>query len=575
MGSSNRRKKGISGFFSHICSSLIAYWTHDLWNVLDTVTITLLFAQGTKWWWWCTTIIPTFAPKSSRWVYESLFTNARFLRLHQTVHSMMNATNSTNSSMYKDPTLDLNGNYIHTRVPFSISNVWNKTNTTIAPIGNYNMGGYEYENLFKLGWSNELDEIVEEFNNAEKIISIRAELDVLIVIIILCQVMRLLKVLDFQPKLALVTSTLLNGGWELFHFIIVFGMQTVAFSACAHVAFGSIHPKFANYGDSISTCFNLFLGDTSTHDDLSQSDRAIGWYAFFLTYMLLQTFILLNILLAILVDAYIAVRSSATLSSDVITEIIHIRSFSSQRNRSFIASTQITFRTCSQSNVYQQKQQQQRQRRQHSKQCKKAWDPTNSTKVMPNNLRRRKNKKKNNEPIKQDIMVPKMVDGEAKFFAADRTFLLRAMNKIKEKELNMLKNGNKSTNSKLTRLLKGKGKHDINDLLDALFDRLGVDRKESDTDSVTDDNGETDIRLGEVSELLDLDWSKMNKNTTDSSASTATRSPPEVITGEGPRRPPPKLQELQEPDWSQQPKQAPPTPREVVIPMSENETLEI
>tara|TARA_B100000795_G_scaffold165652_1_gene124611 strand:- start:40 stop:1248 length:1209 start_codon:yes stop_codon:yes gene_type:complete len=307
--SSNRRKKGISGFFSHICSSLIAYWTHDLWNVLDTVTITLLFAQGTKWWWWCTTIIPTFAPKSSRWVYESLFTNARFLRLHQTVHSMMNATNSTNSSMYKDPTLDLNGNYIHTPVPFSISNVWNKTNTTIAPIGNYNMGGYEYENLFKLGWSNELDEIVEEFNNAEKIISIRAELDVLIVIIILCQVMRLLKVLDFQPKLALVTSTLLNGGWELFHFIIVFGMQTVAFSACAHVAFGSIHPKFANYGESISTCFNLFLGDTSTHDDLSQSDRAIGWYAFFLTYMLLQTFILLNILLAILVDAYIAVRS--------------------------------------------------------------------------------------------------------------------------------------------------------------------------------------------------------------------------------------------------------------------------
>tara|TARA_B100000795_G_scaffold178113_1_gene134606 strand:+ start:426 stop:1100 length:675 start_codon:yes stop_codon:yes gene_type:complete len=204
--------------------------------------------------------------------------------------------------------------------------------------------------------------------------------------------------------------------------------------------------------------------------------------------------------------------------------------------------------------------------------AKKAWDPTNSTKVMPNNLRRRKNKKKNNEPIKQDIMVPKMVDGEAKFFAADRTFLLRAMNKIKEKELNMLKNGNKSTNSKLTRLLKGKGKHDINDLLDALFDRLGVDRKETDTDSVTDDNGETDVRLGEVSELLDLDWSKMNKNTTDSSASTATRSPPEVITGEGPRRPPPKLQE---PDWSQQPKQAPPTPREVVIPMSENETLEI
>ena len=37
-----------------------------------------------------------------------------------------------------------------------------------------------------------------------------------------------------------------------------------------------------------------------------------------------QFFILLNILLAILVDAYIAVRSSSTLSSDVISEIIDI-----------------------------------------------------------------------------------------------------------------------------------------------------------------------------------------------------------------------------------------------------------
>jgi len=338
------------------CSALLAYWTGDMWNILDSTTIGLLFAQVVQWSYFvtgknmtvvffhcaylcpylmctlrplitdalmhhCTTallqlsslfsilcllpaIIPKFAPESSRWVYESLFTNARYLQLHQSVRqsSNSNASNSSTAMLSEAELLltQTTAGTIQLPTPFNITGLVNNTNVTCLPIKSLVSGGYQYEQSFKLGWSEELSKIVQDFDDAEHIVNIRSTLDNMIIVIILFQVLRLLKVLDFQPKLALVTKTVLNAGWELFHFVIVFGMQTVAFSACAHVAFGTIHPNFSTYGESISSCFNLFLGDTSAHAELSKSDRALGWYLFFLTYMSLVR----NILLAILDNSF-------------------------------------------------------------------------------------------------------------------------------------------------------------------------------------------------------------------------------------------------------------------------------
>ena len=212
-------------------NSLFAYWTDDFWNILDSTTIALLVTQVVQWTYFVTQVIPQFAPESSRWVYESLFTNARYLKLHQSV--VYNETSS--AVLLSEAEQLLLHPEIQLPIPFSITGLYNATNVTCTPVQSAIYGGYQYEHLFQLGWSDELSKIVQDFSDAEFIVSTRASLDILIIIIILCQVLRLLKVLDFQPKLALVTKTVLNAGWELFHFVIVFGMQTVAFSACAHV----------------------------------------------------------------------------------------------------------------------------------------------------------------------------------------------------------------------------------------------------------------------------------------------------------------------------------------------------
>ena len=583
-----QKQRNRAGFCSRTIKpclkATIAYWTQDLWNVLDSVTLALLFTQIFWWMWFVSQILPTFAPESSRWVYQSLFTNARFLRLH---HDKVNFTNVTamrmqnmdldSSSMMNIPIVD-NEN-IQMPTPFMVRGLWNNSNTTVIPSDSRAIlnGGYQYEALFKLGWSSELNKIMKDFDDAELITTYRSELDSLIIIIILCQVLRLLKVLDFQPKLALVTKTVLNAGWELFHFVLVFGMQTMAFSAGAHIAFGSIHLKFATYGDSISTCFNLFLGDTSTHDDLSQSDRAMGWYLFFLTYMLLQFFILLNILLAILVDAYIAVRSSATLSSDVMSEIIdlilyYLTYFTSPG--SFISDRFLADEIDVLLQAHYSHSEMQFDRmgnygkdpnlseEEIDARARDAWNPAMSTKVMPAtnvSKHQKKLKKVSNTTmvIKQDIMVPKIVDGEPMLFAADRTFLTRAIKQIKEKEKALLKNGRidqLKKSSKLSKALAGKGKHGIAQLLDALFDRLGVDREttKNGLSDMSDDNSETNVHLGEVNELLGLDWSKAPTSIASTAQDNSNATPPNQPRAHAPA-----------------PQVPPTTPREVIVPMRE------
>ena len=241
------------------------------------------------------------------------------------------------------------------------------------------------------------------------------------------------------------------------------------------VAFGSIHPAFSTYGESISTCFNLFLGDTSAHEELSKSNRALGWYLFFLTYMSLQFFILLNILLAILVDAYIAVRSSSTLSSDIISELVEIfqyyvtpsRCFGSKK---FISDKEIEKEITLLLHINVQHMLYVRKQMGGGSGVAERWNAAgkekpnnkkNSTKIMPivmddNNGRRGGGRraggaggalrqKKNVKRTLQDIMLPKMIDGEPTMFAADRLFLETAMKSIQRKDKALqLSNGNSS-----------------------------------------------------------------------------------------------------------------------------------
>ena len=64
-------------------------------------------------------------------------------------------------------------------------------------------------------------------------------------------VLRALKVLDFQPRIALVTRTLATAFTDLIHFFILFGLVTIGYSIAGMLMFGSQYEGYSSLGTSV------------------------------------------------------------------------------------------------------------------------------------------------------------------------------------------------------------------------------------------------------------------------------------------------------------------------------------
>lgn len=82
----------------------------------------------------------------------------------------------------------------------------------------------------------------------------------------------MLKLMDFQPRLGVVTRSLWLAGPDLIHFAIVAGMVFVGYAMMAYLIFGNAIAAFSTFGDSINTCFEILLGNIDVNEQL----RALG-----------------------------------------------------------------------------------------------------------------------------------------------------------------------------------------------------------------------------------------------------------------------------------------------------------
>lgn len=101
---------------------------------------------------------------------------------------------------------------------------------------------------------------------------------------------------------------------------MVFGFAVAGF-----IVFGKQSSFFSTLFKSWTTCFNLFLGDTSP-DGTMPDNMQLGWKIYYYTFLMLTYFILLNILLAIIVDAYVEVKDAADGSAGVGSDLKKILS---------------------------------------------------------------------------------------------------------------------------------------------------------------------------------------------------------------------------------------------------------
>lgn len=119
---------------------------------------------------------------------------------------------------------------------------------------------------------------------------------------------RLFKSLSAQPRLALVTRTLAKAGIDLVHFLFVFACVFALFAISAEIFYGQELEEFATFPRACDSCFHLLMGDFDWGELRDQSRHAT--MVFFWIFMWMVQVVMLNMLLAIIMDVYTEVRGS-------------------------------------------------------------------------------------------------------------------------------------------------------------------------------------------------------------------------------------------------------------------------
>lgn len=143
---------------------------------------------------------------------------------------------------------------------------------------------------------------------------------------ILLLIARVLKLMDFQPRLGIVTRSLWLAGPDLIHFAIVAGMVFIGYAMMAHLIFGNAIEEFSTFGDSINTCFEILLGNIDVNQELRELGglQSVAGALFFWSYELLVFMVLLNFLLAIIVDAFSEIKEKTHETVGLHTELAQL-----------------------------------------------------------------------------------------------------------------------------------------------------------------------------------------------------------------------------------------------------------
>ena len=135
---------------------------------------------------------------------------------------------------------------------------------------------------------------------------------------------RILKLMDFQPRLGVITHTLALATADLTHFFVIFAMIFMGYAFIGHVIFGYSSSHFADITASVNSLFQNLLGDITYFMEDFKTSSGLNFVVamiYFYTFNIFVFMILFNFLLAIICDAFGEVKANASESVSVTTEL--------------------------------------------------------------------------------------------------------------------------------------------------------------------------------------------------------------------------------------------------------------
>ncbi|CAI5517575.1 unnamed protein product [Closterium sp. Naga37s-1] len=164
------------------------------------------------------------------------------------------------------------------------------------------------------------------FADLRNIINLRAVYFALQGINVFFMMIRLLKVMDFQPYLGVITRSLSLATPSLMHFFLLSFTVFFCFSMYAYLVFGGAMELFSTVLNSMFSLFLLLINDNGSAYFLSRLESwdLIAAMLFFFMFIVFMVFILLNFLIAIIVDAFMSVKDSDVVATSIAADLAHI-----------------------------------------------------------------------------------------------------------------------------------------------------------------------------------------------------------------------------------------------------------
>jgi hypothetical protein len=117
---------------------------------------------------------------------------------------------------------------------------------------------------------------------------------------------RIIKYLRMSKSLSFLQNTLNEAMVDIMYFMIMLGVMLFGFVFMAYLVFGTMLEEFSTIGMSLMYCFAMLVGSFD-YPKLESADKVMA-PIFFFTYMICNTFVVLNIFVSILEVAYARVK---------------------------------------------------------------------------------------------------------------------------------------------------------------------------------------------------------------------------------------------------------------------------
>ena len=118
----------------------------------------------------------------------------------------------------------------------------------------------------------------------------------------------------------IIFKTLSYAQSDIFYFLIMYIIIFFAFVVMCHIYYGADLSDFGTIFNSLTTLFLMLLGDLDALDDMIVLNKVLSFF-FFIAFMTSMQFILINMFIAFISNAYSAVNESISSSRKIEDEL--------------------------------------------------------------------------------------------------------------------------------------------------------------------------------------------------------------------------------------------------------------